>query len=100
MGLKLATCLSKARILYSYRFPLVNHHLKQVSESVLSGIEAGSNSVTAGYQFDSQVEHLPVTMAKRIKRSMFFSVQIVWGSISGCGRLVKPPIVMSSLPCE
>ena len=35
--------LSKARISYSYRFTLVNHLVKQLSESVLSGKEAGSS---------------------------------------------------------
>ena len=44
--------------------------MKQMSESVLSGIEAGFNSVTAGYQFDSQIELLLVTVAEWIKRSM------------------------------
>ena len=29
------------------------------------------NSVTAGYQFDSQVELLPITVAKWIKRSRY-----------------------------
>ena len=35
------TSLSKARISYSYSFKLVNHIVKQLSESVVSEIEAG-----------------------------------------------------------
>ena len=61
MGLEPAASGSKAIVPYPYRVPLVTI-LVVVTDSVLSGIEAG-------YQFDSQVELLTVTVAKWLKRS-------------------------------